>query len=99
MLQPSMTSRLCVAPGIAITLALLVPAWSAHAEGCAFAEFGEGHGAEIIDARSRRLTDGREIRLAGIEVSASDAVTANRDSALARIAGDQDVILEGDDDA
>jgi hypothetical protein len=72
---------------------------SAHAEGCSFASLGEGHVAEIIDARSLRLTDGREIRLAGIEPAASVVQPAKSDSALARIVKDQDVILEGDDDA
>ena len=80
-------------------LALTGGVASARAEGCNFAEFGEGHVADIIDARSVRLSDGREIRLAGIEPTASVAQTEKADSTLARIARDQDVILQGNDDA
>jgi hypothetical protein len=99
MLQPSETSLFRCAQLAAIMLALIAGIASVRAEGCSFAEFGEGHVAEIIDARSFRLTDGREIRLAGIEVAASVAQTTKSDSALARIAKDQDVILAGADDA
>jgi endonuclease YncB( thermonuclease family) len=40
---------------------------AAYAAGCAFEPQGEGRVAAVIDARSFRLEDGREIRLAGIE--------------------------------
>ena len=33
---------------------------------CMFATLGEGRVTEIVDARSFRLADGREVRLAGI---------------------------------
>jgi hypothetical protein len=39
----------------------------ADAAGCSFDAQGEGHVAEIIDSRTFRLQDGREVRLAGIE--------------------------------
>ena len=39
----------------------------AIAAGCAFETQGEGRVAAVIDARTFRLQDGREIRLAGIE--------------------------------
>jgi endonuclease YncB( thermonuclease family) len=58
---------------------------------------GEGHAAEIIDGRSFRLTDGREIRLAGIELVATDD-KAGRTAALAAIIRDEDVSLRGTDD-
>ena len=83
---------------VLIALALIGSVASAHAEGCAFADLGEGHVAEIIDARSFRLTDGREIRLAGIEPASPEARTAKDDSALARLIRNQDVILQGEDD-
>ena len=60
---------------------------------CAFADQGEGRVTEIIDGRSFRLDDGREIKLAGIEAAARDA------KALAALIGGRDVILRGDDDA
>jgi endonuclease YncB( thermonuclease family) len=98
MSQPSTTSELRRAAGAAIMLALIASVASVHAEGCAFAPLGEGHVAEIIDGRSFRLGDGREVRLAGIEPAASDATTAS-DSALSHLIRDQDVILQGEDDA
>jgi hypothetical protein len=80
-------------------LALIGTSASAHAEGCTFADMGEGHVAEIVDGRSFRLSDGREIRLAGIETATTDAQTAKGDSALSRLVRGQDVILQGEDDA
>jgi endonuclease YncB( thermonuclease family) len=99
MSQPSMTSRVQLALCLAIMLALTVGVASVRAEGCNSASLGEGHVADIIDARSFRLTDGREIRLAGIEPAASDASSPKSGSALSLIAKDQDVILQGNDDA
>jgi len=57
-----------------------------------FEHKGEGHVAEIIDGRSFRLSDGREIRLAGIEATAASRTALN-----AIVAG-QDVSLRGTDD-
>lgn len=103
MLQPPVISLLRCAHAVPIVLALIGSAASVHAEGCAFADLGEGHVAEIVDGRSFRLSDGREIRLAGIELATPDAKantkTAKSDSALARLVADQDVILQGEDDA
>jgi endonuclease YncB( thermonuclease family) len=49
-------------------MALLVSAAGpAFAAGCSFEPQGEGRVADVIDARSFRLQDGREVRLAGIE--------------------------------
>jgi endonuclease YncB( thermonuclease family) len=74
---------------------------AAHAAGCDFEPQGDGHVAAIIDGRTFRLQDGREIRLAGIEtVFAEDpARRASRRSALAAILTGQDVTLRGPDDA
>ena len=51
----------------------------------------------MIDARSFRLADGREIRLAGIEPVPADA--AKRTAALSAILAGRDVTLTGEDDA
>jgi endonuclease YncB( thermonuclease family) len=68
----------------------------ADAAGCAFEPQGEGRVAAVIDARSFRLEDGREIRLAGIEPVATE--TASRTSALSAIVAGREVTLRGDDD-
>jgi endonuclease YncB( thermonuclease family) len=86
--------------GLAIVAALgLVPVAAvtpADAAPCAFAPQGEGRVAAIIDARSFRLEDGREIRLAGIE-----PVTAEKSrdtSTLSAILMGREVTLSGEDD-
>jgi endonuclease YncB( thermonuclease family) len=66
------------------------------AAGCSFEPQGEGRVAAVIDARTLRLQDGREIRLAGIEPSAAEK--SNRTSALSAIVDNRDVTLAGDDD-
>jgi endonuclease YncB( thermonuclease family) len=68
----------------------------AVAAGCSFEPQGEGRVAAVIDARTFRLQDGREVRLAGIEPVAGDA--ANRASALAAILIGHEVTLSGEDD-
>ena len=70
-----------------------------RAQDCAFAAQGEGHVAGVIDGRSFRLADGREIRLAGIEPVTADADKASRGAALSAIIADKDVTLRGEDDA
>jgi hypothetical protein len=57
---------------------------------------GEGRVAEILDARTFRLADGREVRLAGIEPVTGEK--ANRTAALAAIIAGRDVKLSGEDD-
>ena len=99
MLQSSVRLRFRCARAVPIALALIGSVGSARADGCTFADLGEGHVAEIIDARSFRLTDGREIRLAGIELATPDTKKVRDDNALARLIADQDVILQGEDDA
>jgi endonuclease YncB( thermonuclease family) len=68
----------------------------ARAAPCSFEAQGEGRVAAIIDARSFRLSDGREIRLAGIEPVSADA--AKRTAALSAIIAGRDVSLRADDD-
>jgi endonuclease YncB( thermonuclease family) len=68
----------------------------ANAAGCAFEPQGEGRVAAVIDARSFRLDDGREVLLAGIEPVAAEA--ADRTAALAAIVAGHEVTLHGQDD-
>ncbi len=76
------------------TMVALAATASAYAASCAFESQDEGHVADIIDGRSFRLGDGREIRLAGIEL------IADKDTgALAALIKDKDVSLHGPDDA
>jgi endonuclease YncB( thermonuclease family) len=80
----------------AAALLAAVATYPAQAAGCAFEPQGEGRVAAVIDARSFRLEDGREVRLAGIEPVVTDA--ANRTAALAAIVIGRDVALRGEDD-
>jgi endonuclease YncB( thermonuclease family) len=69
----------------------------AHAAGCSLEPQGEGRVAAVIDALTFRLTDGREIRLLGIEPVAG--TKASRAAALAAIIAGREVTLSGDDDS
>ena len=71
----------------------------AVAAGCTFEPQGEGRVAAVIDARSFRLQDGREVILAGIEPAVADKEIGNRTSALAALVADREVTLRGEDDA
>jgi endonuclease YncB( thermonuclease family) len=76
--------------------ALLWVAASPHegfAAKCAFEPQGEGRVSDVIDGKSLRLTDGREIKLAGIE-----PVSSSRAALSALVAG-QDVTLRSQDDS
>ena len=66
----------------------------AHAGGCNFEAQGEGRVAAVIDARSFRLDDGREVRLSGIEPADKTKAAA----ALSAILTGRDVTLRGGDD-
>jgi len=83
---------IALASGV-IPIAAIDPATAAP---CSFQQQGEGRVAAVVDARSFRLTDGREIRLAGVEPVASDL--ANRTAALSAIVAGKDVALHGEDD-
>jgi len=78
------------------SLALLAACGPADAAGCRFAPQGEGRVAGIIDSRTFRLEDGREVRLAGIEPVAADKAASG--AALAAILPGRDVMLSGEDD-
>jgi endonuclease YncB( thermonuclease family) len=81
--------------GLMVVAAAISPV---HAAGCSFEPQGEGRVAAVIDARSFRLEDGREVRLAGIEPVISQKTKANRTSALAAVVAGHDVTLSGEDD-
>jgi endonuclease YncB( thermonuclease family) len=68
----------------------------AVAAGCAFDPQGEGRVAAVIDSRTFRLQDDREVRLAGIEPVVAE--NASRTSALAVIVAGREVTLRGEDD-
>jgi endonuclease YncB( thermonuclease family) len=70
----------------------------AVATGCSFEPQGEGRVAAVIDARTFRLQDGREVRLAGIEPVATAKAATNAASALSAIVAGRDVTLSGEDD-
>jgi endonuclease YncB( thermonuclease family) len=80
------------------TLMLAAAVGPADAAGCAFEPQGDGRVATVIDTRSFRLQDGREVRLAGIEPVPAETPAANRPPALAAILTDREVRLRGDDD-
>jgi len=86
----------CVAALLAHGVMLVAAAVPAAAAGCSFEPQGEGRVAGIIDARTFRLADGREVRLAGIEPITVEK--AKRTSALAAIVADREVTLRGQDD-
>jgi len=69
------------------------------AAGCTFEPQGEGRVAAVIDARTFRLQDGREVILVGIEPAVADKEKGNRTSALAALVADREVTLRGEDDA
>jgi endonuclease YncB( thermonuclease family) len=65
---------------------------TASATGCGFEQQGEGRVSVVIDNRTFRLVDGREVRLAGIETVESGS------GALAALIDGHDVTLHGESD-
>lgn len=74
----------------------IVPACAAAAAPCAFEQQGEGRVGAVIDARSFRLADGREVRLAGI--AQTEMVDTVQTQALATMLAGRDVRLSGEED-
>jgi endonuclease YncB( thermonuclease family) len=97
--MPAATDSLASVRGIAAiaALAAIVIVSPSQASGCAPAGDDEGHVATIIDARTFRLDDGREIRLAAIE--AVPATSADGVAVLASLIEGRHVILRGETDA
>lgn len=71
---------------------LLVAGRAAFATPCQFESQGDGRVAGIVDARSVRLGDGREVRLSGIEA------TSTTKQALTSLLIGRDVTLRSTDD-
>ncbi len=69
---------------------------ASDASPCAFESLGDGRVAEVVDARSFRLSDGREIKLAGVELATA---TGNPSNGLAELIDGREVVLYGSDDA
>jgi endonuclease YncB( thermonuclease family) len=82
---------------IVALLSWLLATGPADAAGCLFELQGDGHVTAVIDARTFRLQDGREIRLAGIEPAAYEK--AKDTAALAALVAGRDITLRGEDDA
>jgi endonuclease YncB( thermonuclease family) len=85
--------RTAVLFGAVIGAMLVAAAGSAIAAGCGFEPQGEGRVSAIIDNRTFRLEDGREVRLSGIQT-----VTAGS-AALAALIDGRNVTLRGEADA
>jgi endonuclease YncB( thermonuclease family) len=85
---------------IALAGIAILAAGPASAAPCAPELQGEGRVTEVTDARSFRLTDGRDVRLAGIESAfpAEAEAAAKRQRALTAILAGRDVQLRGEDD-
>lgn len=75
-----------------IVVFVLAAGRTAFAAPCQFEAQGEGRVAAVVDARSIRLDDGREVRLAGIEPTASTR------QALTSLLVGRDVALRSADD-
>jgi endonuclease YncB( thermonuclease family) len=72
------------------------PALSA---GCTFEPQGEGRVAAVLDARTFRLEDGQEVRLAGIETVTTGKSRADGSQALAALVLYRGVTLRGQSDS
>jgi endonuclease YncB( thermonuclease family) len=81
----------CILTSPGIFLIAVSAANPALADGCSFEPQGEGHISAIIDARTFRMDDGREVRLAGVEA------VSNGSAALATLVG-RSVALHGESD-
>jgi endonuclease YncB( thermonuclease family) len=77
----------------AIAPTVIGPALAASA--CSFEAQGEGRVSAVIDARTFRMDDGREVRLAGIET----VTTTNSAAALGALVAGRNVSLRGATDA
>ena len=83
---------------MALCGALLISGMDAARAACQFEPQGEGRVAAIVDGRSFRMTDGREVRLAGIESGDDASSRPGRMAALEALIRGRDVMLRGQDD-
>jgi endonuclease YncB( thermonuclease family) len=84
----------CIAAVVLSAIAPTVTNPALAASACSLTPQGEGRVSAIIDARTFRMDDGREVRLAGIET-----VTADSAAALSALVAGRDVTLRGETDA
>ena len=87
--------RICAAAVVLAAIAPVVTGPALAASACSLTAQGEGRVSAILDARTFRMDDGREVRLAGIET----ATTTNGAAALGALVAGRNVALRGDTDA
>ena len=85
--------RACTAALVLGAIAPIVAGPALAASACSFEAQGEGRVGAVIDARSFRMEDGREVRLAGIETVTDGA------AALGPLLAGRNVTLHGASDA
>jgi endonuclease YncB( thermonuclease family) len=83
---------------IAATMMLAIADRAAAAD-CEFEVLGEGRVSSIVDARTIRLDDGRDIRLDGIEIANASIKPAADVTTLTRLLLGYTVTLRGESDA
>jgi endonuclease YncB( thermonuclease family) len=88
----------CIAAVVSGAIALTVTGPALAASACSFEPQGEGRVSAIIDARTFRMDDGREVRLAGIETMTT-ATTTDGAAALSALVAGRNVTLRGETDA
>jgi endonuclease YncB( thermonuclease family) len=87
--------KACIAAVVLGAIASTVTGPALAASACSFEPQGEGRVSAVIDARSFRMDDGREVRLAGIETGGKpDGI-----STLSALVAGRDVTLRGESDA
>jgi endonuclease YncB( thermonuclease family) len=94
----TMSNRLQLMTMIAWAAVVATAANPASATPCAFEPQGEGRVSAVTDARSFRLADGRDVRLAGIELVFPEKPDAGPARALTAMLAGHDVRLDGEDD-
>jgi endonuclease YncB( thermonuclease family) len=87
--------KACAAAVVLGAIAPTVTGPALAASACSFEPQGEGRVSAVIDARTFRMEDGREVRLAGIETAAM----TNGAAALGALVAGRNVTLSGDTDA
>jgi endonuclease YncB( thermonuclease family) len=86
--------EVCIAAFVLGAIAPAVTGAALAASACSFEPQGEGRVSAVIDARSFRMDDGREVRLAGVET-----VTADGSAALGALIAGRNVTLRDETDA
>jgi endonuclease YncB( thermonuclease family) len=89
----------CTAAVVLGAIASTVTGPALAASACSFEPQGEGRVSAVIDARTFRLDDGREVRLAGIETAAAGAARIDGTAALSALITERSVSLRGESDA